>query len=240
MNVIAGLFEGTDLPSYNAGRYGAGDVARMRDNLAATNPSARLTVVADEAHYDAVAALEGVTARRMKGIGCGGWTPLFECFMPPLWPAPGERHLFVGLDTVFMGDIGWLFDWDKAPVGLPLDPIFDYRGLPCDAVVSFNMNGAAIIYRAYCEAKSFDGMRSNRLGEYPSEMVLMRRLYAIHGWPPLEAEHKRLLSWRIHVRDGGRSVDEASIVYFHGKEKQDDLPADDPVRRAWQSTRQPA
>ena len=104
--VLACLWRGDDLPGYSSNKYDLGYAAKLRDML---GEQARLTLVTD---FDCE-EVPGIDTHRMKGIGVGGWTPVFEAFDAELWPKGNERCVLVGLDTIITGDI------DYADVQLP-------------------------------------------------------------------------------------------------------------------------
>ena len=220
------LWKGKDVPH----EYGVADVVRLETNMLQHIPDATLVCHVDDAHHKAVdLAIKGITVPFL-GLGVGGWSNVLELFgWSHVWE-PKERHLAVGLDTVFVGNCDWLFEWSADPVGLPLDPYA--APVPCDAVISFSMRGSIATWGEFLESRQ-SGMKGDLYANKPSEMALLRRMYAENGWRPLEKKPHRLLSYKKHVRDERRSIDGASIVYFHGKPKPTDLPKDDPVFKAW-------
>ena len=223
--MLACLWRGDDLPGYSSNKYDLGYAAKLRDML---GEQARLTLVTD---FDCE-EVPGIDTHRMKGIGVGGWTPVFEAFDAELWPKGNERCVLVGLDTIITGDIGWLFEWRESDVGLPLDPY--YAPEFCDAVVTYNRAGAALVMQRYLREAGAGRMNSHyTLAGRPSEMVLLRAMAKEHEWAPLEAEPRRLLSYKQHVLKEGRDWREASVTYFHGDPKPHQLPEDDDLKKVW-------
>ena len=229
--IYACLWKGDDLPHYSANKYGARDVANLARNVKRRIPEGELHIFVDKENLSEVQDT-GAIIHPFIGIGCGGWSHSFEAFFPDYWPEPDERVLWMGLDTVIMGDPSWLYLWDESPVGLPLDPYATPQ--PCDAVISFDRQGAEIIWRAYQEV-AVNKMRDFLMGTNPSEMYLLRHLYKIHGWAPLEEHPKKLLSYKQHVLCEGLDPLETDIVYFHGNPKLPDLTKGNPVRMEWEA-----
>lgn len=230
VRVLANLWDGHDLPSYSGRRYDVRYAERLRD---AMPDGFALTVLADDAYHDALIDA-GVPTLKMRGIGCGGWSHVFEAFHPDAPRSDTGRTILVGLDTIITGSLDWLATWDESPVGLPLDPYC--APVPCDAVVTFNAEGARMVWERYVRERDADRMARYRLHGCPSEMHLLRGMYAEHGWKPLEPEPERLLSYKVHVARDGCPWDEASMVYFHGHPKPADLPEDHPLRERWAPT----
>jgi hypothetical protein len=240
--VMTCLWKGEDLPSYSNGEYGHEDVIRLAHGLARHMPDAVLTVLMDT-HFLETANSElygdlpiPVDFVPFSGHDCGGWSRILEAFCPTFHQDHDDRCLLVGLDTVLVGDCDWLFEWNESVVGLPLDPYT--HPLPCNAVVSFDFFGAATVWNRYIGEAARNGMADFYLGNAPSEMLLLRSLYAENDWKPLEPEVKRLLSYKVHVapyaKQGGFMWSHLnSIVYLHGRPKLSDLPDHDPVKREW-------
>lgn len=231
------LWKGEDLPAYSNNAYDVSDLERLwRGVQRSVPPPYRMVVLIDE-HYEAKIdrqdTLYGVTFAPFKGDGCGGWSNMLEAFRPWLRPQGDERVVLVGLDTVFVGDCSWLFEWDRAPVGLPWDP-FETETV-CDGVVSFDEPGAQLVWDAFIHERDRNQMKDHVLAGKPSEMMLLRALWRLHDWPTLEPVPRRLLSYKVHVKAKKMAWEDASIVYFHGKPKPKDLPEDHPIRTVWES-----
>ncbi len=215
---VACIWHGTDLPSYSACRYTQRDVDLLRQGLQRHVRDSDLVVYAEPPFK----------GRPFVHEHRGGWSRRLEPFAPEHRPQGSERHVLLDLDLVIVGDSDWLWDWDEAPVGLPRDPYFPRE--VCSTVVSYNEEGAEIIWDSY-QASGMCELRYAR-GCY-SEMALLRKLQAEHHWPLLEEEPEKLLSYKVHVK---REVpwSSASIVYFHGHPKPGQLPAQHALRREWE------
>ena len=231
---MACLWRGTDLPGYSNDVYDPEYVVALARGVKRHFDDARLHVLVDEYYHSALAQHSGMTGVNLipfEGEGCGGWTNVLEAFRPSLNPNQGEtRTVLVGLDTVFMRNCDWLFEWSSSPVGLPMDPIM--HGNPCDAVVTFDHHSTDIIWSRYVRERERDRMAKYHLGSVPSEMMLLRAMFHEQRWSPLEWEERKLLSYKCHVR-AGRDVELASLVYFHGNPKPHQLDMRDKVYQEW-------
>jgi hypothetical protein len=233
--VFSCLWQGTDLPGFSNDAYSPVYVDRLRKGVEKHVPNGQLTMVCDEFYYDKLQGdprFKAVRLERFDGHGIGGWTNMLEVFREGLRPKMGRRHILVGLDTVFVGNSKWLFDWDKSPIGLPLDP---YKApLPCNAVTTFNFEGAAFIWDAFEVAKT-DGFKDYMMFGCASEMSLLRFLYEQEKWYPLEPRAKKLLSYKVHWNQMRNPfLESPSMVYFHGRPKPHEMTPHDPVRRIWE------
>lgn len=229
MRVLTCLWRGTDLPSYSADVYDASYVRNLR--RACNRNGALLTLLHDE-HY-ASAAEDADEAVPLAGHGVGGWSNVLEMFRPCLWPESGERHVAVGLDTILVGRLDWLFAWHHAPVGLPMDPY--QKATVCDAVISWDRAGAALVWAEFQDSLK-DGMKRHHYAGRPSEMALLRDLWGRAKWPTFDDTHPgELLSYKAHVCKGRKDWRRSSVVYFHGEPKPADLDPSDPLRGVWEA-----
>jgi len=228
--VITALWKGENLPRHSNDVYGPEYVENLAQGVQEHIPDSELLVLTD-AHYWHRLSDSSARVLALDGYGVGGWSNILEMFRPDLWPCAGERMLGMGLDTVIVGDCSWLWEWDESPVGLPLDPY--YAPLPCNGVMTWDREGAQLVWEAFLESRRAR-MARHLYARRPSEMALLRDLYARLGWVPLEHTHRRLLSYKVHVKNG-MPVEDASIVYFHGSPTPADLPESDPIRQCWSS-----
>lgn len=227
MRVFSCLWRGEDLPEFCTDVYDAEYVESLAAGIERHVPNGTLTLLTDEFWYPKVVhRLPHVRHERFLG-DAPGWLRIMECFRPGLQPDEDERCMWMGLDTVLIGDCTWLRDWDESDVGLPLDPIHPPK--PCNAVTTYNRKGAQIMW----EASQQPGVENYTLfGRFPSEMVLQRELSVQHNWWPLEARPKLLLSYKKHVVKGA-DWRNASIVYWHGAPKPHQLPDTNKVKKEW-------
>ena len=231
--VYATLWKGEGLPAYSNDLYDLKYVECLHDGIMRHTKTARLHLILDDHYWKKACehpALLGVTKSKFEGHGCGGWSNIMEVFSPANRPKGNTRHVWMGLDTVLVGNCDWLFQWNTSPMGLPIDPINPARA--CNAVMSYNEEGADIAWEAYEVAKAKNGMNDFRLQGQPSEMQLLRFLCKRERWRPLEIKPKQLLSYKSHVTKGAPWRG-ASVVYFHGVPKPHELPLQDPIRKEW-------
>ena len=233
--VFSCLWQGEGLPRFSNDVYGLKYVDHLYRGVKRHVPHGSLTMVCDDYYYDKLKEndrFSAVRLERMDGHGIGGWSNMFEIVRENLRPKMGRRHVWVGLDTVFVGNCQWIFDWDKSPVGLPLDPY--HAPQPCNGVWTFNFDGAAFIWDAYQVAKE-DGMKDYLLFGQPSEMMLLRYLYKQEGWSPLEVRARKLLSYKVHWNNMRNPfLESPSVCYMHGRPKPHELTPHDPVRKLWE------
>jgi hypothetical protein len=233
-NVFSFLWQGTDLPGFSNDAYDLKYVELLANGVRKHVPNGQLTMLADEFYYEQMRGdrrFDSIRLEKFDGHGIGGWSNVLEGFRENLRPKMGKRHMLVGLDTVFMGNCQWLFDWNKSPVGLPLDPYNAPQ--PCDAVVTFDYEGAAFVWDAFEVAKT-DGMKDYLLFDVPSEMMLLRYLYKRERWEPLEQQPSKLLSYKAHVLRGVNPWrHHTSVVYFHGKPKPHQLSHTNRIWQQW-------
>lgn len=176
----------------------------------------------------------------LEGHGCGGWSNILEAFRPSLtWDEGEERRVMVGLDTIATGDVRWLWthpDWDEvageeADVLLPMDPI-DTKTV-CDAVITWTPKGAQLVWDAFLASRE-DGMRKHLYHGQPSEMALLRDLWArspdVRNFDEALIGH-RLASYKCHIATLKRSLQDVDLVYFHGRPKPADLHPRSPGAR---------
>ncbi len=234
---FACLWDGKDLPGYSGGVYDTQYVINLARNIARHDPKGRLTMICDGpcggalaerlAHDDGNSPGVRVNIEGFAEFGCGGWSPMLDIFNPIRWPTGDDRCLMIGLDTVFLNDPSWLFEWSGGPVGLPLDPY--HPKLACDAVVSYDRYGAEMIWGRY-QHELKTRMKSCLYRGKPSEMALLRKLFAENRWDPIEPKPERLLSYKAHVLKG-KPFTKATAIYFHGHPKPHSLKSNDPVRQ---------
>lgn len=241
------LWDGRDLPHYSGKAYDVRYVLNLLRNIRRHDPQGHLTMLVDPVYWSEVRDTLGLESEHhrlapFRGDDVGGWSRVLEIFRPDLRPDSDQRCLAVGLDTVFVDNPQWLFDWNLHPVGLPLDPYSNHHA--CDAVIGFSLEGAEMIWARYLKERAKNRMADCLFGRLPSEMVLLRHMWKENQWAPWEPKPRKLLSYKCHVlgfrhpKDTAPRpvpMDEAIVVYFHGNPKPKDLPKDDPIRKEWES-----
>lgn len=254
--VVACLWDGTDLHT-KPGTYSPMDVLRLWHGVRRHITGGELIVLADEHYAPMLDEMKHNLGRpyaevpeeqtdellhtfHISNLGGwgerhGGWTHVLEAFADSFLVGydigRGQRVLLVGLDTVFVRNSDWLFDWDASPVGLPADP-YNLEGPPCDAVVTFNAEGARVVWNHFRECHESSAPFRHLYGGRPSEMVLLQHLFEREGWRRIEGtKMERLVSYK-----GGNVAlkgvpEEATLVYFHGSPKPQDLGINDPMQQ---------
>jgi hypothetical protein len=230
--VIACLWQGTDLPGYSKDKFGIEDVRQLARGVNRCVTDGRTIVLCDDYWYDKLRGLvePNLSTLRFSRTHHGGWSPMLEAYSFALYFSESNRALAVGLDTVFVNNCDWLFDWDLSPVGLPLDPYASPQ--PCNAVAVFDKVGGNQVWQRYIKEAQND-MRNCMYMNLPSEMALLRMMYQEEGWMPLETRAKKILSYKKDIVKRGLDPRCADIIYFHGKPKLGDLPNSNTVKRIW-------
>lgn len=236
--VVACLWAGHDLPQYSANRYNVEDVTNLWRCMRRHITDSELVVMADPTWIGKVrgaAPDETLRALPFEGHGIGGWSPIMEVFRGDLHSGKDtkDRVILCGLDTMFVGPADWLFEWTEAPVGLPCGP-GRKGGVPCNAIVSFNAEGARILWDEYLKCREKKPFPHAMAGK-PSEMQLMREVWKRKHWPLIEKDGDgRMLSytwWRLEIdADNAKGC---SVVYFHGGMKPRNLPDNHALRKNW-------
>lgn len=242
-HVIATLWVGDDLPDYSANKYGIRDVVRLWRGMRQHVTDGVLHVLCDDVMLNQLRFssemmpflmedTKSCLLHRMRKVGIGGWSNVLEAFHPAFWKDIGspDRVLLVGLDTVFVRNSDWLFDWNQAAVGIPCDPFVPEENPPCDAVVTYGEEGRKLVWDEYERTRPLDPF-PHLYNDQPSEMALLRHLHTQHQWPLLEGlRREKLISYKgCHVSQDG-VPETATIVYFHGTPKPSELPIDDPMQ----------
>jgi hypothetical protein len=195
-----------------------------------------LEVVEEAGEFD-----DGVELVRIDPVLCvGGMSANMQPYHPRL---NVQQGMFAGLDTIFVGDITDIVTWDKAPIGLPVDPRVPSR--VCNAVNVFTREGGDLIWETYEKnlldqrPDIYDRRWFRRFGLKKywrfADMNLIRWLWERRRkWPHLETEFPgRIVSYQCDIETGRAPLEQASVVYLHGNPRIGTLPAGDPVQKEW-------
>lgn len=229
LTFVVVLFDGEvarELPNFSGGRYTSTWADRLyrgiRRNFA---KDFRFLCLVDRPDH---VFAENVEARLLRDPE-EGWMCINEVFRPDLGI---ERGVFMGLDTVIVGDLCDIAAID-VPLALPRDP-FAVRE-PCNALVSFNAETASVLWNAW-DSDRARWRKECRLFNRPSEMQFMRRMaHTLDFYYLDDLVPDQLASYKVHVRSKVKSLERARVVYFHGWPKPCDLGPGDPVRAAWEA-----
>jgi hypothetical protein len=230
-----------DLPKYSGGRYGLEDVKFLWRCTRRHITDSELVIMSSPEFIGAIrgwAPDETLRALEFEGHGIGGWTPILEVFRGDLHNGkdPNERVILVGLDTIFVRNSDWLFEWDEAPFSLPCSPCRRPKAAPCNAVVTYNAEGAELMWKYYLKAVDKGNPGFSKMSGVPSEMTLMRAFLKENKWPLFQKpsdEPPPMISYSHHHRviNSGRTIPEGcTVVYFHGAKKPRNLPKDSILR----------
>lgn len=156
------------------------------------------------------------------------------------------RVVFMGLDTIIVGNIDWLLDY-RGPFAMLQDPYFDR---PCSGVMAFPYTPQ--VWEAFV-AEHDKHARKHTMFGFPSDMIFLAtvphvRLQAtdtgfgmqdaadlsidtgMDMQPYVRRRRGGIYSYKAHCRKG--LPPDACIIYFHGKEKPHELKADW-IERHW-------
>ena len=162
-----------------------------------------------------------------------GWALLTELYRPDI---TRDWRVIVGLDTIITGNIdNHLLNPDK-DFAMVSDPIFE--GEVCNAITWCSPNSAQIIWDVWLNQQEW--IRENcRLPPWNtvSEMVLLRKLFNNKNTVPrVDYIYKGIYSYKCHILKYPKLLESASIVYFHGNPKPNQLgthPVDDKIIENW-------
>jgi hypothetical protein len=213
--VVCVLFDGRGtLPDYSDGVYGPEWVDRLyRGFERNAGVPFRFLCLTDVEHQ----FTPGVESLPLLDAG-EGCMSLLEMFRPDLGI---DRGLFVGLDTVVVGDVTDLLTW-RGGFGVVRSP--QRPRILCDAVVAFDQRWAEILWRRWdSDRHRWRVVCRTGLGGpadgYPSEVVYLRHqaspswVYLDDLWPG------HLQSYKFHLQRDPLALGDARLVYFHGDPK---------------------
>jgi len=158
-----------------------------------------------------------------------GWMSLMEQYRPDL--CTGKR-ITTGLDTIITGPLDDIFDYD-AKIAVCQDPY--HPETICNAITISNDEFCSEVWDMW-KGDEFMFMREAKLDygphNAPSEMALLRVAYP--DSPRLDTIFKgRILSYRVHIHGHMKRLKDASIVYFHGKDKPHTVANEQWVKENW-------
>lgn len=151
-----------------------------------------------------------------------GWWSKIALFRPGLVDG---RALYLDLDTVVTGDLAPLAAYDGE------------RAVLRDFYQPRMIGTGVMLWQGDAMRRVWDVFTADPPGWIMRNLARMdafiRRRVGSHDyvqdlWPGLAVSYKR------HCRDG--VPDGAALICMHGRPKMHELPADDPVRRAWEAT----
>lgn len=200
----------------SGGIYDATWVARLRDGVKRHLPVEHRFVCLS----DVDVPCERI---HLKTFGYHGWWSKVELFKEtgPL--------LYFDLDTAIVGDLASIAEIAKAK---PFCILRDfYRGGDSfgSGVMAWRSDDVTFVHEKFAESPELFMMTCREGGDQRFlEFVLDRPKVA--RWQDVVGD--QIVSYKIHCRNG--IPPNARVVCLHGRPKFGDMPADDPVRQAWE------
>lgn len=154
--------------------------------------------------------------------GLSHWWSKLALFRDDAFPK-GERVIFLDLDTIIIGNVDFLFEYDGPFVGLG-DPF--ETGAWCSGVMLWEAGTLGHVWSAYeAEGRPTDETYDKGDQEFTRTHCGCELLLAQETWPG------KFASYKAHCNEGAPPRD-AAIVYFHGFPKPSDV-TDEWVKMAW-------
>lgn len=151
-----------------------------------------------------------------------GWSILCEMYRTDLTE---NKRICIGLDTIITNKLDDILNFD-GPIGLVTDPF--YPDMVCNAISITQHNISEYIWNIWTQKKEWV-MKNCALEmggrRYPSEMVMLRTLFdQQRQCPRLDRIYpNRIFSYKVHILKKPNNLNTASIVYFHGHPKPNNL-----------------
>jgi hypothetical protein len=203
VTVACVLFDGDEgVPDYSRGIFTEEWVDRLYRGVA-RNTTRRFRMVC---YTDRPRSFSEDVIQRPIKLGYRNCLSLLEPFADDL-----GRVVFMGLDTIIVGNIDRLMDYD-GPFAMLQDP---WAPRSCSGVMAYPYTPE--IWQAFEAAHELHAATA-LLGEHPSDMVYLATQ------PHVLLDDCGIYSYKAHCR-GGVPAD-ARIVYFHGREKPHELSHD--------------
>ena len=181
--------------------------------------------------------LYGVELLRKEPVDASRQSGVLDCFAHK--PRPGSRCVLLGLNNIPTGDLSWLFSWNTGPVGLI--SVTPGSGYPCKALVTYDQEGAGIVYSEYLKAIKFPTSSSYISKGRIDEIFLLKSLAKRYNWAQIEeGTPEKVFSYKGHIRPkvtsgANVSLAKSSLVYFDGMPKPSDLDKSSVLGRLWNS-----
>jgi hypothetical protein len=149
-----------------------------------------------------------------------GWSLLIEFYRPDITT---NRRLTIGLDTVIMSNIDDILTF-PLDVGLLTDPMLEDE--VCNGISIVSDQIANKIWDVWTNQREWV-LENCRLLPWntPSELSMMRKLFNADGKVPrIDIGFPgRIFSYKSHIMKDPSLLNNASIIYFHGKPKLQQL-----------------
>ncbi|HIC84526.1 MAG TPA: hypothetical protein EYO93_03955 [Nitrososphaerales archaeon] len=224
ITVVTALFKGenTNIP-HSVGIYDPIWVDKLYRGIARHYSGLFDFVCLTDANYKFEENIRQV--RLSKSVDQYGWMSLMDLYRPDL--CDGKRFT-AGLDTIITGSLDDILAYDPPrdagpphEIALCRDP--NTPDLVCNAVTLATPKFCEQLWELW-QTKEEEILEKCIFFNVPSEMAVMRNYY--NNSPKLDVVFpQRLLSYKMHLQKNFDLVKTASIVYFHGKPKPQQLIA---------------
>ena len=160
-----------------------------------------------------------------------GWSLLVEMYRPDI---TSDRRVTIGLDTIIMNNIDDILEVDS-DIAMITDPMEPEE--VCNAITWCSSEIAAYIWDVWTNKREWVYENCRYIGNAVSEMILLRKLFDQDGEAlRVDNIHEGIYSYKVHIMDEPDLIENAKIIYFHGKPKQHELgtyPVDDLIIPHW-------
>ena len=180
-----------------------------------------------------------MTDKPVDGVDCveapdlPGWWAKVGLFEPGKFPGD---NLYFDLDVVITGALEWL-DWrlDDEPDKLHVRDDFSYSVVEPttdNTLLGYHgcVNSSVMLWRDDSCREVWDEFTEDEMSRVHGDQNWITR--CLHPKDKLSyLPNEKILSYKYHIQ---RGIKPAAVTVFHGDPKVSDLPADDPLRVAWE------
>ena len=228
ITIVCALFDGRQTGIlHSAGIYSSEWVDRLYRAIERNyNGKFNFICLVDQ-NYDFKEPVDAI--RFDRSVDQYGWMSLMELYRPDL--CKGKR-LTIGLDTIITGPLDDIFAYD-AKIAVCQDPY--HPETICNAITICDDDFCEEVWQLWKNDERMF-LRDAKLDygphNAPSEMALLRVAYP--DSPRLDTIFKgKILSYRVHIHGHMNRLKDASIIYFHGKDKPHTVADQQWVKENW-------
>ena len=161
-----------------------------------------------------------------------GWSLLVEMYRPDI---TSDRRVTIGLDTIIMDNIDDILEIDN-DIAMITDPMEPEE--VCNAITWCSHETAKFIWDVWTNKREWVYENCKFITkDAVSEMVLLRKLFDQDGEAlRVDNIHEGIYSYKVHIMDEPDLIENAKIIYFHGKPKPHELgsrPVDKKIIPHW-------
>ena len=148
-----------------------------------------------------------------------GWICIIEKYRPDL---TYRKRFTLGLDTIITDNIDDICSFDD-PIGMISDSMD--RNEVCNGITITNKEASNYVWNIWQTRKEWIYKTFTMFDDVPSEMLLLRHLFNREGnCPRLDLIYpNKIFSYKMQIKDSPGLLTNASIVYFHGDPKPNQL-----------------